>query len=141
MRKLVVLGAAAVLVAGVGLVLKGGADERLLGTWEIDGDAMQRTPAFQQASEHEQEMALQVLRAMKFQIVFTEDKVRLGGPLAGAAAGKAEVPYRIVESDEASITIEVEQNGQWKRKVFRFEGEGRMSVAENGGSLQLKKVR
>jgi hypothetical protein len=140
MRKLLALGAAALLVAVAGLVLRGESDDRLVGTWEIDHEALLQAPEMKEMDPSERDMALGVLRAMKVQIVFTDDRVQLGGPLAGMADGKAEVPYRIVKSEGSSVTIEVERNGRWRPQVVAFEGADRIRIDQDGRSMRLRRV-
>jgi hypothetical protein len=140
MNKLLAVGAVALLVVVVGLVTGGGGDDRLLGTWEVDEGAVKDMPQFKGADEFERDMALQVLKSMKIRIVITEDQMKLGGPLAAMADGKVEVPYRVVESDDSSVTVELDQNGKWKKQVFRFQGDGRMTVPQDGRSLPLRRV-
>lgn len=140
MNKLLAVGAIALVIGVVGLVTGGGGDDRLLGTWEVDEGAVKDMPQFKEADEFERDMALQVLKSMKIRIVITEDQMKLGGPLAAMADGKVEVPYRVVESDDDSVTVELDQNGKWKKQVFRFQGDGRMTVPQDGRSLPLRRV-
>lgn len=140
MNKGMALGGVVLLVAVVGFVVypaKG--DERLLGTWEIDLDAVRKTPKFQQASEHEREIGLQLLKAMKIQIVFTQDRVKLGGPLADMANG-TDTAYRVVESNQTSVTLEIDQDGTWRRQVFHLDGD-RMTIHHNGRDMSLRRAR
>jgi hypothetical protein len=101
---------------------------------------MRDTPEMKEMDSADRDMAVSVLRAMKVQIVFTEDRVRLGGPLAAMADGKIEVPYRVAKSEENSVTIEVEREGKWRPQLFAFDGADRMTIEQNGRSMRLKRV-
>lgn len=139
MSKGLPLAAVALLAAVVGFVVfQPGADARLIGTWEIDIDRVKEMPQFQEASEEEQEMGLQMLKAMGIQVIFTKDKVRLGGPFAEMATQK-EMDYRVVESDGGSVTVEIHRNEKWERHVLEIDGD-RLTMEHQGRPFPLRRV-
>lgn len=139
MSKGLPLAAVALLAAVVGFVVfRSNTDERLLGTWEIDMEAVKQMPQFQEADQMEQEMGLRMLKALGIQIIFTEDKVKLGGPFAGAAKQK-EVDYRVIESDGGSVTVEFDRDGKWERQVLRIDGD-RLQMSHDGKQFPLRRV-
>jgi hypothetical protein len=110
-------------------------NDKLVGTWVIDPEAMKETEGYKNASEAERQMMDSMGSSLKWEMTFTRDTVKMDMGMGVTEAKESPYAVKSVEGNTFVLTAKV-QNGVESDMTVEVAGD-QLILNSDGQSLTL----